>query len=295
MALTGAEWRAKRANIDAFVADHGLWVGVLDGEGEPVAQVEPSDLEYGTNHLEIVEAKATIPIVAGPDGTHPLTDLLFDDGLGAQDAETTRLEPKLDEAYHLCVQGPGGIEGRMVYAISVPKVVGTADAPTTVELHCVELLDLLNFWPCPSVPGIWGAEPYKVWKNDAGKPFRVDRMLAPTQHAKIAYGHTSKGRAVTTIARVIQDSLDAGNRLRGWGINPHLVVEVPTVADTSPEVLIQRADKPLWETVATPARLAGVSITARMWWPGDPAVNTLTGSRTWSKAMGVIRVDTLGK
>lgn len=297
MALTAQQWAEKRKNIDAVVAEDGVWVGILNGEGEPIAEIQPSDLDVGVNHLNIREGTARVPLMPREDGTHPLADLLFDEGIGQQD-ESTAFVPRLDRGLMLCVQGPGGIDGRMVYTVSVPKLLGTAEGITEVELNCIELLGLLNFWPCPSVPGTWGDQPYKVWKTDAGRPFRVNRVLAPTQHATIAYGHTSKGPAVTTIARVIQDSFDAVNRLnasRGWANDPHLVVEVPNVRDTSPEVLIQRADKPLWETIAPTARLAGVSITGHMWWPGDAPVNTMRGARTWSKAMGVVRVGTMGR
>lgn len=291
MALTAAEWARERAQIEQAVTDKGQWVGLLDGEGEPVAELPGRDLDLGSAVQSIEEGTATFP-VGTPDGSvHPLVARMFGDAIGGDGSAL--LDPGDNQGYMLCVQNAGGIEGRYVYTVEFPTLEGDKVGPLTLRMDVLELLGVLNFRPCPSVLSTWGEYPMKLWDTDAGKPYRVKRPLAPMQMATIAWGHTSKGPAVTTIARVVQDSLDAYDT--AFSYDPSFVVQVPEGVDTSPEVLIRRQDNTVWDTVGEVARLAGVAISARMWWPGDPAVNTLSGKRTWNRAMGVIRVQQIGE
>lgn len=290
MALTAAEWAEERAHIDRVVADKGQWVGLLDGEGEPVAELPGRDLDLGSAVQSIEEGTATFPVGTTDGSTHPLVSELFGDAIGGDG--TTPLDPHDNAGYMLCVQNPGGIEGRYTYTVEFPTLEGDKAGPLSLRMDVMELLGVLNFRPCPSVLSTWGEYPMKPWDTDAGKPYRVKRPLAPIQLATIAWGHTSKGPAVTTIARVVQDSLDAYDT--AFAYDPSFVVQVPEGEDTSPEVLIRRQDNTIWDTVGEVARLAGVAISARMWWPGDPAVNTLRGRQAWGEPMGVIRVQQIG-
>lgn len=291
MALSTSEWGRERGQIDQVVADQGQWVGLLNGEGEPVAELPGLDFDLSSAVQSIEEGTATFP-VGTPDGSvHPLVARMFGDAIGGDGS--TLLDPGDNQGYMLCVQGPGGIEGRYVYTVEFPTLEGDKVGPLTLRMDVLELLGVLNFRPCPSVLSTWGESPMKLWDTDAGRPYRVPRPLAPIQMATMAWGHTSKGPAVTTIARVIQDSLDAYDVAFGYPAS--FVVQVPKGVDNSPEVLIRRQDNTIWETVGETARLAGVAISARMWWPGDPTVNTLRGGKAWNRAMGVIRVQQVGE
>lgn len=300
--LTEAQWREERAHIDRVVETDGEWVGILDGEGEPLWELEAFEYDVSTRNLDVAEGTLTVPVVTGDGTFHPLVTAFFGAGFGT-DAGAI-LQPGENLGYMLCVQKPGGIEGRMVSTISYPTLEPGPDGePATLTFETMELLGELNFVLAASIPDTWGAQPFERWDGDQGGAYKVARELAPIEVATTSWvlttapkqtgtvdvRHTVSGPAVQRISEVIQDSLDAADRLDGTLDNPAFVVS-PGEGD-SPVVRIARRDEPVWGTVADTARLAGVGLSARLWWPGDAPVRTLKGEQQWRKAMGVIRVE----
>ena len=77
----------------------------------------------------------------------------------------------------------------------------------------------------------------------------------------------------------------------------HAVVEFDGTPDESPRVVIRVNDDPVLETVAEPARSAGLGIEVRLWWPGDKSVRVRTkrdpertAASTWSTPKLIVRV-----
>ena len=110
--LTASQWREERGHIDRVVETDGEAVWILNGEGEPLWELEAYSYDVSTRNLDITEGTLTVPVVTGDGTVHPLVHAFFGEGFGT-DADTI-LQPGENLGYMLCVQQPGGIEGRMV-------------------------------------------------------------------------------------------------------------------------------------------------------------------------------------
>ena len=304
--FTSEEWVGWRDHIDRVVDTDGEWVGILNGEGEPLWELEAYAYDVSSRNLDVTDGTLTVPVVTKDGDYHPLVTAFFGDGFGTNSASI--LQPGENLGYMLCVQHPGGVEGRMVSTISYPTLEPGPDGePATLTFQTMELLGELNFRLAASIPETWGAQPFKRWERDQGKVYKVARDLSPLEIATTSWvlttapkqtdtvnvKHNLSGPAVERISDVIQKSLDAADKLDGTTGDPAFVVSPG--GGTSPRVRIARRDEPVWGTVAETARLAGVSLSARLWWPGDEPVVTTTGVEKWDKAMGVIRVRPNGE
>lgn len=300
--LTAQQWREERGHIDRVVETDGEAVWILNGEGDPLWELEAYTYDVSTRNLDVTEGTLTVPVVTGDGTVHPLVTAFFGEGFGT-DANTI-LTPGDNLGYMLCVQQPGGIEGRMVSTISYPTLEPGPDGePATLTFQTMELLGELNFRLAASIPETWGAQPFKRWERDQGKVYKVARELSPIEIATTSWvlttapkqtdvvnvKHNVSGPAVERICDVLQNSLDAADRLDGTLDNPAFVVAPG--GGRSPIVRIARRDEPVWGTIAETARLAGVGLSCRMWWPGDEPVVTTRGRQSWDRAMGVIRVE----
>lgn len=258
-----------------------------------------TEIDAAVTNLDTPEIALTVPTAVSGALTSPVAEMVFGDGLGRQDTQSSALVPATDRALMVVVQGPGGAMDRQAYTVDLPDSRGDRVGPLSVELKGTHLNELLNWHPCPSVPGTWGDVAFSEWERDAsaavsGEDYTKPRLLAPTQEATMFYGHTSKGPAVETIRRIIQDSLDAVNRLYGLD-KPHLVVDWTPTPDTETEVVIHRDDRTLWEVLSEPALLFGVSIQVVPWWPGDGAFPTRTGEWDEDYCVGRVIVKKVGE
>lgn len=295
MGLTEAEWDSWRKHTAAVAADYGLWVGLCNGYGEPVMDLPLTTFNMTEAHLDPGNVEATVPTAGNTVPVHMASDLLIADNLGVQ-TEDTALVPNTNDAWTIGIETATG--ERYGFPLQVPLASVDHAGPYAIELKGTGLAGALEWWPCPSVTATWGDVPYSEWVEDAAGPYEKPRELAPVQMATVAWGHSDKGPAVTVIRNIIQDSLDAVNAAHGWSDRPHMVVEYSNVEDTSPEVIIQRDDRYVWDTIADPARLTGTSITARLWWPGDEPILVRRGEgaelTSFPFALGVVEVKQLG-
>lgn len=280
-----------RKHIDAVVSDEGQWVGLLDENGWPildfpaVVTVNAPEARFTAGSVEVVVS------VANGAGSR-LMDELVADGLGVMDEEK-RLIPAAGPTRLVCVVRPGE---RLVYTVTHTVAEGRA-APSQITVHGVDSIDDLAWWPCPSIPIQWTQQKFTEWTTDAsGVEYVKPRPLARVEFGTAADGYTVKGPARTTVRNVVQDSLDAVNALMKWQ-QPGMVVDYSGGADTTPELLIRTDDSPLWDTIAEPAKQAGLSIEIDLWWPGDPPVtvrtsreNTVTHTTSWDYPVKIIRI-----
>lgn len=258
-----ADWRR---HIDQVVADEGQWFGILNEDGYPIYEFG------GLVHVSFPETRLAASSVEATVNVSPgdrILDDLVGEGLGVVD-DAGRLAPANGPLRMLCHVTPG--ERQTAYITHT--VVEGRGTPSTLTIHGVDLMDMLATWPCPSIPVEWGAHDFEEWETDASNTkYATPRTLAQLPFATKADGYTVSGPARNTVRHLVQDSFDAVNALYGWD-DAHAVVEFDGTRDESPRVVIRVNDDPVLDTVAEPARSAGLGIEVRLWWPGDGRVYT---------------------
>lgn len=259
------EWRK---HIDHVVATERQWIGLGNADGYPVMDLPGlvPPLTAPEQHLAEASAEATFIVEPGS----PVLERLGAEGLGF--GESGELMPATGDVRLLLVAREGQ---RLAYAITYVVISG-ATAPSTLTIHATTLDAELALWPCPSVPVSWDGASFKEWGTDAsGETYKIPRELAWTEHATVVDGFSKRGKAMTVIRDLCQDSFDAVDKAMGW-TSPKFIVSYPGV-DSSREVAVTVNDDPLWDTIAEPARQAGVGVTVRLWWPGDTPITTRLG------------------
>lgn len=287
MALTFEQWRT---HIDYVVTTQGQWCGVLDDEGKPLIELPaPISVQAPEQRLAASSVESTFAI----DATSEVVRELAAD-FGTQDDEG-RLIPADGPVRLLCFIRKGE---RRAYFITHVVLEG-ALTPSTMKINGTDLVEMLSYWPCPSTPIKWTQTRFENWTTDAsGVIYKQTRQLAQVPFATALYGHSLEGPAVSVIRKIIQDSIDAVNELFGWN-TPHAVVDY-SATNLGPEVLVKTADDFIWDTIAEPARTAGISIEVNLWWPGDPPVKVRTSrdtetttTTTWDVPMQIVRVNVM--
>lgn len=279
-----------RKHIDQVVADEGQWFGILDENGLPLYEFGGIvHVSFPETRLATSSVEATVNVTPGDR----ILDDLVGEGLGVVD-DAGRLAPANGPLRMLCQIRPG--ERQTAYIThTVVEGVGT---PSRLTIHGVDLLDALATWPCPSIPHEWGEHEFSEWSTDASNTkYATPRTLAQLPFATKADGYTVSGPARDTVRHLVQDSFDAVNALYGWRYSEHAFVEFDGTPDISPRVVIRVNDDPVLDTVAEPARSAGLGIEVRLWWPGDDAVQVRTkrepvqvARSTWSTPTLIVRV-----
>lgn len=281
-----AEWRR---HIDQVVEDEGQWFGILNENGYPIYEFGGIvNVSFPETRLAASSVEATVNVAPGDR----ILDDLVGEGLGVVD-DAGRLAPANGPLRMLCQIRPGE---RQVAYITHTVVEGTS-SPSTLTIHGVDLLDALATWPCPSIPHEWGEHEFSEWSTDASNTkYATPRTLAQLPFATKADGYTVSGPARDTVRHLVQDSFDAVNALYGWS-DAHAVVEFDGTPDISPRVVIRVNDDPVLDTVAEPARSAGLGIEVRLWWPGDKSVDTRSETvrggwvhSSWSTPKLIVRV-----
>lgn len=281
-----AEWRR---HIDQVVKDEGQWFGILNEDGYPIYEFGGIvNVSFPETRLAASSVEATVNVSPGDR----ILDDLVGEGLGEVD-DAGRLAPANGPLRMLCQIRPG--ERQVAYITHT--VVEGRGTPSTLTIHGVDLMDMLATWPCPSIPVEWGAHEFSEWTTDASNTkYTTPRTLAQLPFATKADGYTVSGSARDTVRHLVQDSFDAVNALYGWA-DAHAVVEFDGTSDDSPRIVIRVNDDPVLETVAEPARSAGLGIEVRLWWPGDKPVNTRSETvrdgldySSWSTPKLIVRV-----
>lgn len=281
-----AEWRK---HIDQVVEDEGQWFGILNENGHPIYEFGGIvRVSFPETRLAASSVEATVNVSPGDR----ILDDLVGEGLGVVD-DAGRLAPANGPLRMLCQIRPG--ERQVAYITHT--VVEGCGTPSTLTIHGVDLMDMLSTWPCPSIPVEWSAHEFSEWSTDASNTkYTTPRTLAQLPFATKADGYTVSGPARDTVRRLVQDSFDGVNALYGWA-DAHAVVEFDGTPDDSPRVVIRVNDDPVLETVAEPARSAGLGIEVRLWWPGDAPVRVRTkrdpertAGSAWSTPKLIVRV-----
>lgn len=259
-------WAAHKAHRKLVAEDHGAWIGLLDGEGNPIVDL-PSPLSFMApeNRNGPAEATVTIPTVSRSGVPHPVLAELIAENFGAQSSEGDFI-PAFDNTRFVRVETE---TDHATYNVAFTTTDSGVVAPETVEVNAIHAADVLGGWPCPSYPKSWVPD-FALRERDYAVDFKTPRMLGDVKFANQADGFTVRGPAESVIRRIIRDSFDAVNTKMGWSDDPHAVVSPESSNLESPEIYIRPTDGYVWETIAGPAAAAGVTVSAELWLPGDP-------------------------
>lgn len=259
------DWEFWRGHADAAVATRGVWVGLLNEKWEPICDIPVVSMDENATRM----AAGDISLDVAVGEYSQVVEELVGEGLGEPNVDGT-FTPSNVAARWVGIQTTAGR-----YAYFIPSTIArVTDRVVGLKIEGVGMLQLLEDLPCPSVPVAWRGG-WREWREDAGAKYASPRVLTAVELAEVADGYTVKGDAVEVVRRVIDDSITAALALVG-ARERHMVVDW-SPARAGREVLVRPDDGDVWGVVAEPARAAGVTISARLWWPGDEAVPQRTG------------------
>lgn len=269
MALTSTQWETWRRHIDHIVETRGEWIGLCNGDGEPIMMLpHPLELSAEEYILESGDLELAIDVASPSTGLPlPIVDRLVADGIGRLDAQG-RFVAAIEEDFMVVVQRPGGIDGRMAFMVTHVVAEGDWKQPQKITIHGHDLKKNLELWPAPSALDSW-KNPFTVWAEDAAGKYATPRTYAPIEMATVADGYTLEGDALEVVRRIIVDSLRTVDGLMGWSSDPMMVVRAAVPGEVTRRLVVRVADESVWETIANDARIAGVQIDVALWWPGD--------------------------
>lgn len=283
------DWVSHAKHRRQVAEDSGLYVGLLDENGEPLMDCPPVvSLSAPQTRNASTSLRMQLAVKSPAGVVHPVCDELLAEGItdaGNQwvnlDSEGRVLAAALDATRFVLLEWPGGV--RRVYRVTHTVAEGGLDTPSTIEVNGVDLLKMLSLIPGFSAPLTVSGE-WKTFTRDwagpenTGVTFSKPRDLQDMKMVTVADGVTIEGDAESVIRRLVSESLAAA-----WkAIGPEVVADPPMVVDpagsglASPHLLLRPTDRPLLEEVAGQAATAGVSITADMWLPGDSPVSGLS-------------------
>lgn len=285
------DWLGHRLHRRQVVADEGQWVGLLDADGVPLMDMPPIITLEAPETRNAPASLQMKVVVRTPLGlTHRIVDELVGENLGVLE-EDGQLRVVKDASRLVCVERPG--DERRVYKVTHVVAEGPLEQPITLEIHGVDLLDMLGGLPCPSRPHTWQPR-WETLRATWATPFTGKRLSQPrkTTGVKLAVtatDNTLSGRADVVIHGLISRSLEAVYRLSGRAPDRQPLVMGPLRASaSSPELLLRPQDKYLWEEIQAAAMAAGVHVRVVFRMPGDEGFST-------TRPVGVVEVEQIVK
>lgn len=275
------DWAAHAQHRAQVIADDGQWIGLLDQDGVPLMDMAPLiELIAPETRNARESMQMTVRASSGRGLVHPVVGELIADGLGVVDEEG-RLVPLVDDTRMVAIERPGG---RRVFKVTHCVASGGRDAPSRLDVHAMGVLDLLDGIPCWSYPISITGDWHRLDQDFAAEWTR-ERDMQNLEMAATVDGFVVAGPALEVVHQLIEESLTATYLAVGITdvVDMPVIAVPPATAVTTPEVLVRPDDSSIWETVSSVAAAAGLTVSARMWWPGDdqvPAVTALHGPLT---------------
>lgn len=261
------DWESHARHREQHIKDHGQWIGLLDQDGVPLCDMAPIvEMNAPETNREPSSLEMEVKVRSRRGLVHPVVKHLVADRLGVDDEGA--LQPVMDSTRLVVVQRGVHPDTRRAYRVVSAQPRGGRDAPATMGIDGVDLLDMLDAIPCPSIPATWTGE-WVETDRDWGAVWTESHRIQDIRMATIADGYTVAGPAEETIRNLIQRSLDTVFRAVGVSDNPPIVVDPTGSGLVSPPVILRPTDDSIWSTVAAPAAAAGVRIRAHLWLPGD--------------------------
>lgn len=273
------DWVAHRAHREQVVADRGQWLGLVDENLIPFMDLpQVTDMDWPEVRGVIESVSLTLRVRTPSGRPHAVVNELVAENLGRVDM-VGMLVPVTGPARLVSLQR----QGVKLKTMLVTHVVAEGDAmsPHTLTVHGVDLLGYLDLLPAPSNPASWTSEFTRFDRDWVGDPetaemFDTPRDMAAATMIAVADGATVEGLADDVIFRIIDESVEAAHRVAGIVADgPYAAVRLAR-RDVSPRMILRPTDQTIWQEVGEPALSAGVSISAALWWPGDPQPPQLT-------------------
>lgn len=259
------QWDAHRKHREQVIRDQGEWIGLVDEDGVPLFDLPlPMEFTAPSTHLNPESLSMTLPTRMPSGEQHPVMAQLIADGLGASDTEG-RLQPVSGPSRFIVIEH----SKRQVFRVGFARAQGEAGSPSALEIGAVDLLNALDGLPCFSIPGLVKPE-WKQAAGDYGAQFKKPRRLSMLKMAQVADGYSVEGPAEETMRRLIKESLDALHRVFGITEDFPYAVSSQSSGKPSPHVIIRPQDRSLLEELTPICQMAGCSLHASLWWPGDP-------------------------
>lgn len=277
-------WLKHKKHREQVIKDEGFWIGLLNENGEPLMDL-PKILNGKIDNkiMDHGDLDITIDIETGFEGNvHLISDYLIANDLGLQD-DNGLLTPSNVPTRFISIETED--HNRKTYMVAYCVANGDFDRPTSIQILGVGLTDLLASLPCPSDLKSWRETEFHNLDRDWVKPFNVNRDLAEITLANTADGYSVSGEAITTIRKLIKDSINTVNTAMDWE-ESHLVVNEEKVEKTEENVIIRITDDDVWTTVKDYARYAGLNIEVKMYFPGDGSIN----NKEYNRPIGIVEV-----
>ncbi|MEX3563664.1 hypothetical protein VVR46_08025 [Corynebacterium phoceense] len=269
------DWEKHAAHRRQVIADHGRWIGLLDGNGIPICDLpsNPLELEAPQERMAIGSLRMKINVGSKWQTKHPALRALIDDTLGVTDSGA--IEPTRKTRFVLIDNGG---PRRPTYRCAQR---GTPRLANTLTIHALDVLSYLQQIPSVSQPAKWAkpewftADTDWVTVGDQEKKFTTPREIREIDFStSVLADNVLDGPADLVIAQALRESLAAVFA----GIEKREVIQVAAVKPTPgvPNLSIKPSDGWLWSELAPRATAAGINITASMWLPTDPQPAGLT-------------------
>nr|WP_052095173.1 hypothetical protein [Corynebacterium auriscanis] len=176
------DWVAHKKHRDYMVATTGQWAGLLDENGVPLCDLPPVvEIEGDTTRSDLGELTMTVQVRTPSGEVHPIVDEIIARGLGVVDSQA-RLVPANQATRFVCVEREGL---RTVYRVMFATAHGGAYVPSTVKIHAVTVLDVLQglpAWSNPrSIDGQWRSvnQDFAVRGRQSGTSWECRWRLVP--------------------------------------------------------------------------------------------------------------------
>lgn len=264
------DWAEHRKHRRQVVADHGRWIGLLDGNGQPICTLpsKPVELQAPQQRMGIGSLKMTISVGSKWGTKHPALRALIDDTLG-QDSASGAIVPTKKTRF-VCIETAG--KRRVVWRVGQR---GTTQLGDTLTIHAVDTLSYLQQLPCISQPAKWKQK--DAWFTadtdwlavvDASHKFRKPRQIREIDFStSLLADNVLAGPADEVIHKVLSESLEAF--FVGVERKQKLFCAQPQGDSDAPYITLKPSDGWLWQEISPRASAAGVTLRAGMWLPGD--------------------------
>ena len=267
------DWVKERAHHGQVVRDTGRWVGLLDENFVPLADLpELSSMVWPGVRGTINSVTTQVRVRTESGRMHAVVAELVAQNLGKVD-EVGRLVPVTGPARLLRMESPELKPRTMRITHTVAE--GDALSPHTLTIHGVDLMGYLDMLPCPSNPLTWKNEFTRferdwVGPEGAKELFAQPRDLTSTKMITVADGASVDGQADQVIYRLVSESIAAVHRVAGLASDGPYAVVLEPARGPSPRLILRPTDQSIWQEVSEAALASGVSIRSDLWWPGDP-------------------------
>lgn len=268
------EWQMFRQHREWVAEAEGQWVGLLDENAVPLMDAPPVVSLSAPSTRNAPTSLRLVVVVRSQDGVvHPFVDELIAEGVSND--EQGRLVPVVDRTRFVAVQRPG--TPVRVYRVTHAVAAGPFEAPDRLEVHGTDMLAMLNRFPCWSAPTTVTGDFRRFTRDWVGpenvaSTFVKPRELSDVKFVSAADGATLSGPAERVIRDVIRTSLEASWRATGDSsvvADPPVVVASSGSGRVSPNLVFRPSDGPLLDEISALATAAGVTVSARMLFPGD--------------------------